>query len=154
MQEILVTVTYKSLGGLLAKLAEAPAIQGSPELAERVKHAQAFHQQLAVELEGLVAEQRSLREELSHLTREPGERVCGAPAKQWIPASPAELLAVLQGQPLDGTGYVGALKAIRQMFGFSLEEAKQTLAQGKTTLHSVPQPEMSSNHEALYERAA
>lgn len=76
MHDTALSVSYSSLGKILNQLQDAPEIQNSSELAEQVRNAISFHQQMAVEVQAVKQERQSLRQELSDLTREPEERIC------------------------------------------------------------------------------
>lgn len=130
MHDLMLSVSYESLGKILEQLSAAPEVQAAPKLAEQIGQARAFHQQLAVELQGLLCEQQELREQLSALTREPGERLCGeAELGQCaiyerlrdLGAKPQEVYLTAKN---DGHDDVGALRILRRVFGLSLDEAQ------------------------------
>src|SRR2546428_6935592 len=77
MRDIILSVSYESLGKILEQLQEYPEIKASPELTERIRNAILFHRQISTEWQGLLEEHRELKKTVSDLTREPGERVCG-----------------------------------------------------------------------------
>ncbi len=143
MHELTFTAYSESLGKILEQLNASPEAQASPQLAEQVHNARGFHQHLAAEFQGLLREQQMLREQISALTREPGEHVC-APAGQprfdkyqrlretGISAPKVYLTA-----KHDGLDDLSALRALRQVFQLSLREAEEAAAQAEAILQPV-----------------
>ncbi len=137
MHELTFTVYAESLGKILEQLYASPEAQASPQLAEQVRNARGFHQRLAAEFQGLLREQQMLREQISALTREPGEHVC-APAGQarfdkyqrlretGVTAPEVYLTAKHDG--------LDELRALRQVFQLSLREAEEVATQAEALL--------------------
>jgi hypothetical protein len=128
-QDVMLTVSYQSLGKLLAQLGENPAVNASPELAEKVRQAALFHRQMADSLDALLQEQEAFRAELSRVTREEGERVCGEPprhtkyeAMRAAGSGPDEVYFETKA---DGLDRIQRLRVLRHVFHLSLDEAEQ-----------------------------
>jgi len=135
MHDTMISVSYESLGKILEQLRDAPEVQASRALAERIRNAIAFHQQISAEVLALKQERQLLEEKLSDLTREPGERVChqtsphsfGKYEKMYDQgATPQEIYHSTQ---IDGLDRVGALTVLRQLFQLSLQEAQDAISQ-------------------------
>ncbi len=134
---MMLTVSYQSLGKILEELQNAPEIKESAELTSRVRNAILFHQQISTEWQGLLREYREIEQELSDLTREPGERVCNQPVSNEFGkyeqmrdhgAAPREVYLAAQD---DGLDKIESIKALRQIFHLSLQEAQETIAQAR-----------------------
>lgn len=129
-QDMMLTVSYQSLGKLLAQLGENPAVNTSPELAEKVRQATLFHRQIADSLDALLQEQEAFRAELSRVTREEGERVCGEQpprhakyeAMRAAGSGPDEIYFEAGA---DGLDRIQRLRVLRHVFHLSLAEAEQ-----------------------------
>jgi hypothetical protein len=137
MSEIMLTVSYQSLGQILEELQNAPEIKRSAELSSQIRNAILFHQQISTELEGVLRRQLEVEQELSDLTREPGERVCHQPILDEFEkyermrdrgAAPREVYLAAQD---DGLDKIKSIKALRQIFHLSLQEAQETIAQAR-----------------------
>jgi len=135
MHDTMLSVSYESLGEILEQLRDAPEVKTSPALAERVRNAIAFHQQISAEVLALKQERQLLDEKLSALTREPGERVCPQTSPYSFGkyekmrdqgATPQEVFLLTQ---TDGLDRVGALTVLRRLFQLSLEEAQGLISQ-------------------------
>ncbi len=135
MHDIMLSVNYESLGKILEQLQESPEIKISPELAERIRNAILFHQQISAELQGLLKEHQELKKTVSDLTREPGERVCHQSPQSLfskyeemrdIGAGPQQVYLAARD---DGHDEIAAIKALRQVFHLSLQEAQEAISQ-------------------------
>jgi len=140
MSVTMFSVSYESLGKILEQLQQSPEVRNSPELADHVHNAILFHQQILVELEGLLSERRELEEKVSELTREPGERVCNQPAQSRFVkyeelrargASPQEVYRAARN---DGLDTIESIKALRQIFQLSLPQAQEAVSQAEIEL--------------------
>ena len=146
MHDLMLSVSYESLGKILDQLSVAPEVQAAPKLAEQVGRARAFHQQLAVEFQGVLREEQELREQLSALTREPGERLCGDTGPEQLGryerlrdsgATPQEIYLAAKEAEADE---VSVLKILRQVFQYSLPEAQAVAKEAAHELlrHALP----------------
>ena len=135
MDDTMLSISYESLGKILDQLQEAPEIKNSRELAEWVRNAISFHQQMAGNVQALRQEQRRLRQELSDLTREPGERVCDQVLQnqfgkyeemRHLGATPQEIYLATKD---DGFDHIESIAALRRVFQFSLQEAQDAISQ-------------------------
>lgn len=146
MHDLMLSVSYESLGKILEQLSAAPEVQAAPRLAEQIGRARVFHQQLVTEFQGILREQQELREQLSALTREPGERLCGdATPGQFgkyerlrdSGAAPREVYLAAKDEGLDD---LSALRILRQVFQFSLPEAQAVAAEAAQEMlqHASP----------------
>ncbi len=140
MSDTMLSVSYESLGKILEQLQESPEIRNSPELTARVRNAVLFHRQISAELQELLKEHQELRETVSDLTREPGERVCNQSAQNQF--SKYEEMRDLGSDPQevylatkdDGLDDIKSIRALRQVFNLSLREAQKAISQAKIEL--------------------
>lgn len=144
MFNVMFSVSYESLGGILEQLQQSPEIKNSPELADRVHNAILFHQQISVELQGLLSEFRELEEKVSELTRESGERVCNQPARnrlvkyEELHAHGASPQDVYQAARNDGFDDIESIRVLRRVFQLSLSQAQETASQAEVELQRRP----------------
>ncbi len=137
MHDTLLSVSYESLGKILAQLQDAPEIKASQTLAERVRNAISFHQQISVEVEAMRQQQRLVKQKLSEVTREPGERICNqAPPYNFgkyeeMRESGATPQQIYLATRADGLGRVESIAALRQLFQLSLPEAQDAISQAE-----------------------
>lgn len=137
MHDIMLSVSYESLGKILVQLQESPEIKASPELAERVRNAILFHRQISAELQGVLEESQELKRTISDLTREPGERVCDQPPRnqfgkyEEMRRLGANSEEVYFAAIKDGHDEIGAIKVLRQVFQLSLQEAQDAILQAQ-----------------------
>ena len=141
MHETMLKISYESLGKILRQIQESAEVKGSPVLAERVSDAISFHQQMAAELQSLNQEQQLLKQKLSDVTREPGERICYEPSPERFlkyekmgnaGATPQE---VYSAAIADGLSRLEGILALRQIFELHLPDAKEVVGQVETQVH-------------------
>jgi hypothetical protein len=141
MHETMLKISYESLGKILRQIQESAEVKGSPVLAERVSDAISFHQQMAAELQSLNQEQQLLKQKLSDVTREPGERICYEPSPERFlkyekmgnaGATPQE---VYSAAIADGLSRLEGILALRQIFELHLPDAKEVVGQVETQFH-------------------
>jgi hypothetical protein len=140
MHDTMLTISYESLGKILHQLQDAPEIQNSPELAGQVRSALSFHQQMSVEVQALKQEQQSLRQEISDLSREPGERICNQPSTNQFGkyeemrergSSPQEVYLATQQ---DGLDEVASISVMRRVFHLSVSDAQVLISQAENAM--------------------
>ncbi|MCG3162234.1 MAG: hypothetical protein JMDDDDMK_03474 [Acidobacteria bacterium] len=138
MHDVILSVSYESLGKILEQLQESPEIKASPELAERIRNAILFHRQISTDWQGLLKEHRELKKTVSDLTREPGERVCGQGLQNQFSkyeemrdqgANPQGIYLAATEDGYDG---VGAIRILRWVFDLSLQEAQEIILQAQS----------------------
>ena len=137
MHDMMLSVSYESLGKILAQLQDAPEIRGSQTLAERVRNAVSFHRQISVEMQASQQEHEMLKQKLSEMTRDPSERVCGQASLRDFGkyeemrqqgAPPQQVYLATRN---DGLDRVESIAALRQLFQFSLPEAQAVISQAE-----------------------
>jgi len=88
-------------------------------------------------LQGLLKEHRELKQTVSDLTREPDERACNQPSQnrfrkyEEMRDLGADAQEVYLAATDDGYDEVGAIKALRQVFHLSLQEAQAAISQAQ-----------------------
>lgn len=141
MHETMFRISYESLGKILRQIQESAEVKGSPVLAERVGDAISFHQQMAAEMQALNQEQQLLKQKLSDVTREPGERICSESIpNQFVKyeemrnagAPPKEVYSAARK---DGFSQIEAIVALRRVFNLPLQDAQDVLVQVETRFH-------------------
>ncbi len=138
MHETMLRVSYESLGKILRQIQESAEIKASPALAQRVNEAVSFHQQMAAELQELSREELILKQKLSEVTREPGERVCYEPSPERFVkyeqmkntgATPQEIYSTAMA---DGLSRLEGILVLRQIFNLRLPDAKEVVGEVET----------------------
>lgn len=133
MHNILLSVSYKSLGKILEDIHNYPAVVASPELVQLVRNAISFHQQLQKDFSGLLEENQELKEDLSRLTREPGEIVDSKKMFDQFEKyermrdagkSPQDIYEAAKSEGLDS---ISLIKALRAVFNLSMNEATEII---------------------------
>jgi hypothetical protein len=135
--DIMLSVSYQNLGHLLAQLRESVTVQATPELAEKVRNAILFHQQLAREYEDLWQEHQTLKQKLSQVTRDPGEIVCGDPHparfSKYEQMRDAGMMMrdVYWAAKQEGLDKIELIAMLRQVFQLSLRDAQSAIVEAE-----------------------
>ncbi|MGH9799654.1 MAG: hypothetical protein ACRD82_04755 [Blastocatellia bacterium] len=141
MHETMLIVSYESLGKILQQIRESADAKNSRELAERVDQAISFHQQMDTEVAALQREHQHLKQKLSDMTRESGERICYEPATDQFAkyeamksrgATPQEVYSAVKN---DGLTQIHAIAALRRVFNLHVNDAQDVLLQVEAQFH-------------------
>jgi hypothetical protein len=136
-RDIMLSVSYQNLGQILGQLRESPTVQSIPELAEKVRQAILFHQQLAHEYQELLQEHQTLKQKLSQFTRDPGEIVCDdtRPARfgKYEQMRNAGMGArdVYWAAKQEGLDKIELIAMLRQVFQLSLRDAQSAMVEAE-----------------------
>jgi hypothetical protein len=141
MRDTTTEIVYHSLGNLLEQISHSTAVQDSPETAETVRNAIAFHQELEKEVSALINENRNLKQEretalgLANITgcvEESVDLFRKYEQMKLSGATPQEVYRQLRRDKLDR---VNSIKILRRVFDLSLDEAAEILqTNGKTKI--------------------
>ncbi len=140
MHDTMLSVSYESLGRILEQLQDSSEIRASSELTARIRNAILFHRQISVDLQGLLEEYQNLKRTVSDLTREPGERVCNQLLRNQfgkyeemrnLGVTPREVYFATRADGLDG---IESIRALREVFNLSLQEAQEIISRAELEL--------------------
>lgn len=133
MRDTTTEIVYHSLGNLLKQISRSAAVQNSPETAETVRNAIAFHQELEKEVSALINENRNLKQEretalgLANITGCIEESVNLFRKYEQMKlsgATPQQVYRQIQSDKLDS---LNTIKILRRVFDLSLSEATEIL---------------------------
>ena len=135
--DIILSLNYHNLGNLLAQLQEASQVQASPALVEKIGNAILFHQQLANDYAQLLQEHHALKQELSALTRDAGEIVCGEQRAPEFSQYEQRRAAGMDAHEIywaarqAGLEKVELIKMLQHVFQLSLRDAQKVIAEAE-----------------------
>ena len=135
MDEIVLSISYQSLGEILDSVIENPADQSSPALLEQIQSAIAFHKDIQSEVNAVVAVNKVLRKRLADLEETNDLAVAGELSDSVVDRykiirdSGGDPILVYHVAKAEGVSEIVSIRILRTLFDLSLDEANAIIRQ-------------------------